>query len=484
MKKLLMLISSPAFLATFFSTIIMCIVLLCEPIIGMADNGDFYRVANGQSLYKLDRYEEDQFLNYFSSQYGEYEYFNEYEESIPSTQIPLIKLAKFLDLLFTGEDRLFDIRFLSVLLICCNAIAIYLLVDYAAYKTNIIARYIIAALAVFIFTDVGYIAYFNSFYAEGMVFSLFLIAMASTLLLTQHRYSPYLLVGIIGICAVLLTGAKQQNAPVGVLMGILVALLGLGLGSKGARQRLNFGFTGYALIVAIILCVTGIAVYILIPKEYVNINQYHAMTRGLLMTSEDSEKTLDEFGINKQYALLNETLYYERYPAVDVDSSLLENTFYSKYGFVSISMYYLAHPAQIKYMFDIAMENAYTIRPEAIGNYERKAGKEPGAKTAFWSGYSSLKKNIVPTTAGFVIIWSAVILAFSYKNRAKMVILAMIIVIGLSQIAVSIIGAGDADLSKHIFLYNVAFDLVMYIALASFCSKVTKGLAVKMGKGK
>ncbi|MNH29533.1 hypothetical protein D3C79_897710 [compost metagenome] len=46
-----------------------------------------------------------------------------------------------------------------------------------------------------------------------------------------------------------------------------------------------------------------------------------------------------------------------------------------------------------------------------------------------------------------------------------MLILASL-AIGLSGIMVSIIGAGDADISKHEFLFTLAFDLVSLLAVS------------------
>ncbi|MFD1903370.1 hypothetical protein ACFSQ7_03245 [Paenibacillus rhizoplanae] len=47
-----------------------------------------------------------------------------------------------------------------------------------------------------------------------------------------------------------------------------------------------------------------------------------------------------------------------------------------------------------------------------------------------------------------------------------LVILATMLV-GLSGIVVSIIGAGDADIAKHEFLFTLAFDLITFQAVAS-----------------
>ena len=48
-----------------------------------------------------------------------------------------------------------------------------------------------------------------------------------------------------------------------------------------------------------------------------------------------------------------------------------------------------------------------------------------------------------------------------------MVLVVATIGIGLSGIFVSIIGAGDADISKHEFLFTLSFDLVTFMTLAS-----------------
>jgi hypothetical protein len=36
-----------------------------------------------------------------------------------------------------------------------------------------------------------------------------------------------------------------------------------------------------------------------------------------------------------------------------------------------------------------------------------------------------------------------------------------VFLVGVSQIFISILGAGDADLGKHVFMFNVAFDIIL-----------------------
>lgn len=484
--KVLKKLISPPMVAAIVAVIIMSIVLIFSPVIGMADNGDFYRVMNGNGLYKLDRGESDEYLDYFSSQHGVYQYYLESEASLVSSHNVFILAAKSLNSIFAQDNRFFDMRYLSMLSILYCAAAIYLIVDFAAYKVRGAARYVIAALAVLFFADTGYTAYFNSFYAEGLVMVSFLTCTASLLLISQKRYKPYWLLGVFFVNALILVFSKQQNAPVGVLLALLLGVMAWMLKYDGAyggigvdppktqyikNRRLFLKMMGSC---AALLTVAGIAMYLLIPQVFVNINQYHAMTRGVLMTAENPEDALDSFGINRQYALLNKSIYYERYPAVDVESDTLQTSFYSQYGTVSVLGYYLSHPGQLISMTDTAMWSAYSIRPAAMGNYERSVGRPPGEKTQFFTFYSTLKEQYAPRTFGFILIWTLLIVFANFRNKTRAAILLFCMLNGFLQILVSVVGAGDADLSKHVFLYNVCFDLTLYVGLSSTTVAVSK----------
>lgn len=469
-NRIKQIVTAPPVLAVVAALCIQLAVLYIAPVIGMADNGDFYRIINGNGIYKLDRYEDDQYFKYFSREFGVYQYYNEFETSIVSSQTLFIRAALALDRLFTGDDHLFDIRFLAALISAWSLLAIYLLVDYASWGMRKRYGYCVAALAVLIFNDTAYTAYFNSFFAESVVLVSFLTTMASALLIFQGRRRGKLLFGLYLLSSAVLISAKQQNAPLGLFLGLLAIPLvfylfrgKIYLGGLRARRFRTATATACALG---IFCL-GAVIYVVIPQEFVNINKYHAMTRGVLMASENPEEALEQFEIDPQYSMLDKTTYFERYPAADVEGEMLGTHFYPKYGFVSVSLYYLSHPGELMKMMDIAAKNAYSIRPAVMGNYERSAGKDPGALTSFFTLYSVLKARIVPTTVGFMIIWIMAMLGLSFRDRYRTLVLLCGILTGLSQIAVSIIGAGDADLSKHLFLYNVSFDFTYFLIVST-----------------
>ncbi len=58
------------------------------------------------------------------------------------------------------------------------------------------------------------------------------------------------------------------------------------------------------------------------------------MTRGVLLDSENPEKSLEEMGMNSEFALLKGTNFYQKYKMIDLDSKLMEKEFYPNYNFV------------------------------------------------------------------------------------------------------------------------------------------------------
>lgn len=461
---------SPSLFAALGVLAVTFFALFVKPLIGMADNGDYFRILYSNGLYFNAPDYDSQYLGYFIKDYGVLQYYNENGLTLSSSQSLFIRLSLFVSELF-GNSVTFDIRYQAAIFTVLYVAAVYLLVESVTWKLRPKLGYSLAALAIFMFGDTGYTAFFNSFYSESVVLIAMLYVFASVLLLYRHRYNVYVLTVLFGLSALVLTTSKQQNAPVGIILafaGIYFVFI-----RKGRAYRMTMGLVLAGLLAA------GIGTYALIPQEFVNINKYHAMTRGVLLSASDPEAALESFGIDKQYALLKGTVYYDPYAAIDVDSPQLQEQFYDKYGFGSILLYYITHPAEANHMLQLAAQEAFTIRPGAMGNYEKSAGKPFGAQTIFFSAYSWLKDMFTPKTFGFIVIWMIVVIglympstvtAIKERRPFPLPLLATMMLVGLSGIAVSIIGAGDADLAKHEFLFTLAFDLVSFLTVSELAA--------------
>lgn len=461
-------------------TIITCLITLCLLIytlifipIGMANNGDYYRITSQNNLYFLEHESEDQFFGHFIKDFGVLQYYNEVpkQERIITSQNVFVKLAMILDRLFTGEDGIFDIRFLAAIYIVLYLIGFYLIIDYLTYQKSFLTSLIIGLASMFIFADTSYTAYFNSFYAEGLAYILILILFGSILLLSQHRYRPFILYSIIFICSALLTTLKQQYAPIGIILGLFFLIL--------AIREHRYVFKKVLYISSGSIALFSILAYLLIPQEFVTVNQYHAMTRGILMSADNPEEALKEFNIRPEYSMLNEETAYVKYALADLSSEEVHEEFFSHYNFISISMYYMKHPEALGKMLAISSANAYSPRPTVLGNYLKSSGKPAGTQTRFFTLYNQIRAGLTPKSVGFLFIWCIIVILVNFKNTHQRIVIATLVLIGLSQIGISIIGAGDADLAKHTFLFTVIFDLINLIGIAHVISYISTKVSFK-----
>nr|WP_263488738.1 hypothetical protein [Clostridium sp. MIL1] len=446
----------------------------------MADNGDFYRVINKSGAYHLNKNSNDIFLGYFIKDYGIYKYNNDYANILISTQSIFVKSAIFLDRLFT-KDYVLDIRFMSVMFLIIEAIGIYFFIKALINKVdNSKYKLIITLLTILIFCDTGYLAYYNSFYGESVNICCFLMSIGLLIYMIEFdKFTWYNLIAF-GISSFLFFGSKQQLAPVGILISFIFIIIGVYTTNKPLTKILTY-------ILAIIFIISSMVFYKSITGDFKYINIYHSMNRGILLNEDDPDNILEDFNISTQYSLLQETDFFEEIKLLDPYEEKLIEDYYEKFSLGKILEYYITHPKAFIKVLKISFNNGYSIRPKVIGNYEQSEHKEFGAKSYFFATWSTFKEKFIPKNMLFTVATIVIYLYLStsrflkaIKNNNKKIQLKEItyfyvFLVGISQIIISVIGAGDADLSKHVFMYNMAFDLIfIYIISLIFENKTIK----------
>lgn len=468
---------TPQIFAVICVFVITLVALFVPPYIGMADNGDFFRIFSSNGLFVNNaNYDALQF-GHFVKEFGIYQYFNENQIAIFSSQSIFIQMALVLNKVF-WSTAVFDIRFLGGLQLALLLPAIYLLVAGLTAKMKGWAGYVIAALTVIIFADTAYTAYFNSFFSEGILLIMMLYIAAGFLLLFQHKYNDYAMLAMIFLASFILITAKQQNAPIAVVIAVCGIIVFFIRKERAFRLSAAFAFS--------VIFISGVVMYAFIPGEFVTINQYQTMTRGVLLDSENPEKSLQEMGMNEQYALLKGTNFYQKYKMIDLDNELMKNEFYPNYNFVTVLSYYLENPKQFGKMLDLSAQNSFSIRPFEMGNFEKTAGYQFKEKTHFFSVYSDTKAKFAPEKFSFLLLWALVFLIsygvsawkhFREKDFRGMLLFDLVVLLigsGFAVILVTIIGDGEADLTKHNFLFNVCFDLTILLGASSLLTVYLK----------
>lgn len=456
-------------LIAFIVVISICsVTLFIKPLIGMADTGDYFRITSQCNLYDLPENEDGKHLDYFYKDYGIRKYYNEDGKMLVSTQPILVKTAVFLDKLIT-KDNIFDLRFLAFIFVIVHAVAAYLIVnvltpDIKATKFKLL----VTGIYIFIFCDTAYVAYFNSFYGEAC-FSFFLLSLG--IILHMHKFKRYSIfnLSLFFISSLIFIGSKQQLAPIGILVAIL--FIRIFFIEKGKL----FKFVNIGL--ATISVLSSAYLYLSISGDFDYINRYHSMTRGVLLYEWKGEELLNEFDINPQYSLLQETIYFNNVLNINPTSDKFKKEFLEKYSVTKVLKFYIAHPQIFLKMIRYSIENGYSIKNKVIGNYEKSEGKPPAAQTKFFTLWSTIKERFIPHNLFLTISLAAVYFFCATRRYIEAIknkdintrlfeeVFLYVFLVGVSQLLISILGAGDADLGKHVFMFNVSFDFVLVYSL-------------------
>jgi hypothetical protein len=452
------------FVAIMFVLIILTFILMVKPIIGVADNGDFSRIMSSTGLGYSAENGEGRFFSFINRLYSINEVSPKVQEFYISTEIILVKAAIFLNKLVTN-DKTFDIRFLSLIYLTLFIFSIYIILKCSRQKPALV-NWILALLIIVVFADIGYISYFNSLYGEAVSYTFLLLTVGIALyLLKQQNKSVWVLAGYF-VSSFFLIGAKVQNVP---LAAILI-LFGLRLW----QLRKDMVWKSVIVMSSILLVISAAVIYQSTPERIKNCNKYQTVFYGILKDSPNPQKDLQELGLDPKFAVLAGTNFFMRNLPYDLKAPNMEKELYNKINRSKIFEFYLKHPLRYMEKLEKTANNAFMIRQDGYGNYEKSETIIPGQMSNSFSLWSSLKRWIIPNSLIFVVLFYTfffVILIMQHM-RAKeasgkiyLEIFMLIGAIGIIQFLVPVLGDGEADLSKHLFLFNVSFDMMFVISL-------------------
>lgn len=466
---------SPGVFACLFAALVTIPLLFLTPIHGLADNGDFYRAMLSNGIYRLPS-QHSQYLNFVVQKFGLMRYFNENNVAVFSSQSLVVKAAVVLNKLLYSR-HVFDLRFLAAIYEVFFLGAVYLLTKSLVYPYRRLRSYVIAALVVFVFADGTLTLYFNSFFAEpGMLIAVmygFAAIMAIVHRCYQHNW-PMVLLFIVS--TVFLITNKQQNAP--LALSFIVAGAGLLFLAKSKSHRI-------AILMGLVLIVgAGGVTYKMINTEFSEVNQYQALTHGVLLETGDPSQKIAKQHLNEAYALMRSENYYPKtFTAVKPSDSYVKQHLLKKYGTGWLIRYYAAHPKQFGQLLDLAAKDVMQTRVTAVGNYARGSGKPAGAQSYFFTGYSTLMTNYFPHKYAFDCLLALAFIGIysvsawlDLKAKRPGGIIRFFLITGLMTICVfvpiiSIIGDGDADLAKHLFMVPVCYNLTFLCFISDVLNK-------------
>ena len=472
-------------LVYFFFATALGATLFAPPFIGLADNSDYARVTQPLGLVPNEHpryfhaYREFTIVAASASDDWLTSVRRIVNPGVPnelgyvSSQFPVIQAAMLLNdaakRLAGGDPAVFDIRFLGVLYVLLHALGLALMTSFAG---RLRMRLAYGLLALLMLCDTGYVLYFHSLYGEAVILASATLIVGCAAWILYGPPNARLPIALYFAAWLLFAGAKVANAPVGILGAIFSA--SLLYVRKDVLSRLLIAAGSAALLAFSIWFLAKT------PLWMQQVNHYQAIFYGVLKDSPNPAADAAELGLPPQYAALAGTHGYMADAPYDIYGEAFSKAVYERATYSDIAVFYLKHPDRLIEKLRLSAENAVFLRPSYLGNYEPDEARERFRFAERLSLWEQARKQAAGFAFGIVAaafaLYAAGLLyrawawlrAPSRDARTGVAILGLALLWGTAalQFAVPVLGNGEADLQKHMFLFSVCFDLLLLTGTA------------------
>jgi hypothetical protein len=445
--------------------VLLAVRLLVPPIVGLADNGDFSRILLPAGLAPVSANAGDRYFGWMQPRFRLVE-----RASDPSryrtSEAMLVELAALANRAF-GTTPVFDIRFLATVHILLLLTALWGLVR-ACRDLPLAAQTVAAALLVFFFTDVGFIAPFNSFYSQTASFLFLMLTTAVAALGIRHGRLAGPLLPAYFLCAAFWITSKPQE----VIHAPLLAAFGLSLAWRGGGRR------GRAVAVALSLALCALAwrYYRSADRSMGWLTRYNMLFLEILPNSPDPRGDLVELGLDPSWARFSGVSAWvadspARDPAV--------RSFVERRSGPSPRLFLLRHPKRLASLLARTARVSYVLRPPDLGNFAQETGAAPLQKApGIWSDrriHLSGFPWLVGLLGGTLAAVAATYRHASTRGRRWREGLALLVAMAVSTFLVSAIGDSQ-EIVRHLYTFQALCDLIL-VADATWLTSELSGIA-------
>ena len=429
--------------------------LFVPGFIGMADNGDFGKVAGPLSLGGVD-HGADHFVffqpHYFRSPQ------NYFIPEPPSSEIALAALASTCEKPFDADY--FDIRWLgalhALLFLGFFAALLQLLRPCSALR-----RLSLGLLAIWIFADAGTLAYFNSFYmdAAAALGALLACALAARCATVDRPRSAAL--ALLSAAALLFATAKGQHALVGLILAATVMAVALSV-----RLPMRAAIASAASLVI----AGSIGLLLSMPPWYRAQSRFDLIFSFITPRSATPAADLEELGLSSAHLRFSGSNAFS--PGTPMAQRAFVDDFDAHCTYARILAFYARHPAvaAAKLWSDLTAKAALR-RPANLSNFPRTQGKPPGARTRRLASWSALRSALFAWWPAHILIWYAFAIGwFGWRafhglplRRARAAVIVTIAWAGILEFAVAAL-ADAVETDRHLFLFHLLTDVTIFFA--------------------
>jgi hypothetical protein len=434
---------------------ILSVQLFMPPVIGLADNRDYERVIGYAGFQHTTADPAERYFSFVRTKYAVVAP-GWFRGGYLSSETLLAFAARGVHTLSSGGP-VFDLRLLGAIHAALFLLALALLV-HACRDLEPAAQIAVAVLLVFFFTDVGYVAPFNSFYSQtASLLFLLLTAAATTEAIRRARLSGPLLFVYFG-AALLFVGSKPQEK----LAGPLLALFGLRL--SGATLRRAWKQT--AVWLAAGLCAFSVWYGRHTPYTLREATMYQVVFTDLLANSDAAATDAAELGLDPDWVRYRGTSPYAP------DSPLLEPSFRRAFlhdvGYRRILRFYLRHPQRLVDRVRRASRDTWSLRPN-FGNFEKSPEHPQSALASRFSLWSRMRAALGAKPLVFLtllLVGNAAATLAGHRRadrRGRLFREGVLLLVVMASLAFAVCALAQAppDLSRALFAFHALCDLLL-----------------------
>ena len=282
----------------------------------------------------------------------------------------------------------------------------------------------------------------------------------------KERQLPLLL---FFIASLLFIAAKVANAPVGILLALFSLSLLFIRKNKISKVIILTGAVSLLIFSFVTLKST--------PEWMQKLNNYNTIFYGVLKDSPTPEQDLIDLGIDVKYSTLKDTSGFSG--VIDVHGETMSKEVYEKASYIDVLWFYVTHPQRFLDKLKLSAENSAQLKPSYLNNYDKNDDIESLKFTERFSLWENLRKHAVGHAFNIILGYSILYLSIivislglfvqsgnkDYKQLVKILANLVLLCTAAGQFIIPIVGNGEADLQKHMFLFNICFDLMILIGL-------------------
>lgn len=453
--------------------IVLC-VLFAGDDVGLSNNGDFNRVMYASSLSYgeyvpshtyADAYTIDLSHGSWSANLASILFSPKGLDSYPSLHVPLVRLSVAVNLMVNKmmgwEMSTYHLGVQGVMYALLYAVAIGLLCAQVRLR-RLWADILVKCAGLIVLCDIGYIAYFNSFYGEALE-HIMLVFCAAFLLRALGRARPTVWDEMWCVLSALGYGwAKFFNIPLAILLAAVMALAVYLRGGK-KRRVLAIGSGAIAML---------LVVWSVVPGWMDIETNYNAVFFGVVRDQDEgtARHYLSDLGLPEELSDYRDTNYYMDGLLPELEARGLRDEVESVTK-TDLLRFYLTHPGRLWEQIQITALHCGMVRPYYLANYA--AGHSPMSYSGRMSLWGTVRDWLALDTVwgNFAVSAIFVVLAVAtWGRKAKPLWLALPLLALLGALAYAyllpVMLNGEGDFAKHMFAFIELIDLLLLACLA------------------